>query len=129
MNGSPLSRLPSDWESHPTYRTLFGNQILDVMPSNVPGMRFSVKKAVSGYVLNLGLQLSGIGSEDEDLIISAKRLNAGPDASIYHLVPARVFRNKLPESFVTGQSHWYNNVRKSIEFCPKSSPRGEWRSG
>ncbi|KAI6313641.1 hypothetical protein MCOR30_010221 [Pyricularia oryzae] len=125
VNGSPLSRLPSDWEIHPTYRSLFGNQILDVMPSNVPGMRFSVKKAVSGYVLNLGLQSSGIGSEDEDFIISAKRLNAGPDASTYHLVPARVFRNKLPESFVTEQSHWYNDVRKSIEFCPKSSP---WES-
>ncbi|KAI6450144.1 hypothetical protein MCOR04_010535 [Pyricularia oryzae] len=125
VNGSPLSRLPSDWESHPTYRTLFGNQILDVIPSNVPGMRFSVKKAISGYILNLGLQLSEIRSENEDLIISAKRLNAGPDASIYYLVPARVFRNKLPESFVTGQFHWYNNMRKSIEFCPKFSP---WES-
>lgn len=41
VNGLPLARLPSEYESYLTYRSLFGKSQLDVMPSNIPGMQFS----------------------------------------------------------------------------------------
>jgi len=44
VNGLPLSRLPSDYESHATYLTLFGVRVLEVMPTMLDGMRFSGKK-------------------------------------------------------------------------------------
>ncbi len=43
VNGVPLARLPSVYESHSMYRTLFGSSALGVMPTAVPGTRYSGK--------------------------------------------------------------------------------------
>lgn len=56
VNGAPLSRLPSSFESHPMFKTLFGGQALDVIPSNIPGMQFLVKQALFDNVFNIGFQ-------------------------------------------------------------------------
>ncbi|KAI0107369.1 hypothetical protein F4776DRAFT_675198 [Hypoxylon sp. NC0597] len=112
INGSPLSRLPGNYEQHSIYTTLFGKSILEVVPSSVPGMRFSCKKQFKGHHLDLGLDES-----DEDLFIRAT--NAG---KTFELVPRRILENSFPAMFVDNFIHWYNNVDGYLEFCPQEEP-------
>ena len=56
VNGFPLNRLPPGYEEHPTYATLFGGAVLEVMPGDiVPGLVFSGKKHYAGHEVHLGL--------------------------------------------------------------------------
>ncbi|KAL8310667.1 hypothetical protein RB597_010488 [Gaeumannomyces tritici] len=107
VNGLPLSRLPPEYERHPTYRRLFSNTILYVMPSNMPGMQFGLKSKVAGYTVCLGMQI-------QDLVISA----CGENGVTFQIVPARLFESLLPESLVQGCTHWYNTFNHTVEFRP-----------
>ncbi|KAI6777666.1 uncharacterized protein J7T54_007393 [Emericellopsis cladophorae] len=49
VNGVPLSRLPGEYENHIMYRVLFGQTAIEVMPTTVPGMRFSAKNGIAGH--------------------------------------------------------------------------------
>ncbi|KAL8364190.1 hypothetical protein RB601_009770 [Gaeumannomyces tritici] len=109
VNNLPLSRLPAEYERHTIFQHLFGNTILDVMPSSIPGMQFSVKAIVSGYTVNLGHQDSG------DLIMSATHRGTGVT---FQIIPARLFKRHLPSSLVHDCTHWYNTARNSVEFRP-----------
>ncbi|KAJ4159587.1 uncharacterized protein LMH87_007528 [Akanthomyces muscarius] len=51
VNGLPLSRLPTPYQQHPTYATLFGKAALEILPTNIPGMAFSSKNLHHGYAL------------------------------------------------------------------------------
>lgn len=55
VNGQPLNRLPPQYSNHPTYRNLFSNTSMEVMPSNEPGMHFSAKFSHRGYNLHFGM--------------------------------------------------------------------------
>jgi hypothetical protein len=48
INGLPLARLPREYESHSTYKRLFGNKILEVIPSN-KGLYFETRNSVHGF--------------------------------------------------------------------------------
>lgn len=48
INGKPLSRLPANYEVHPTYQRLFGKKILEIVPST-KGMYFETRNAVEGF--------------------------------------------------------------------------------
>lgn len=46
INGQPLARLPVDYERHETYKILFGQSPVEVMPSDVPGCSFPLKGSI-----------------------------------------------------------------------------------
>jgi hypothetical protein len=48
INGLPLARLPREYESHPTYKRLFGNKVLEVIPSS-KGLYFETRNSVHGF--------------------------------------------------------------------------------
>lgn len=58
VNGLPLARLLSDYETHRTYCSLFGRSQLDVMPTNEPGMHFSCQAEYLGHTIHLGKETS-----------------------------------------------------------------------
>jgi hypothetical protein len=130
-NGLPLGRLPVEFGRDPVFRRLFGTTALDVMPSTIPGFRFSARNAFSGYTIHLGL------SADSELLVRAVGQN-----NSYELVPSSVFRKYLPVAFVEGPVHWYNMNDDSVEFrsygslwepAPsgwvqvRSNPSGPWK--
>ncbi|CAG8972326.1 hypothetical protein HYALB_00001729 [Hymenoscyphus albidus] len=128
VNGRPLARLPIKYESHAIYGSLFGHSALEVMPSLVPGMEFSTKAVYAGFTIHLGMQatIDSLGSPDTDLLLHAVRGDRK-----YDLLPSRVFRGKLPVSFIDDFTHWYDHVSNSIEFRPienpwSSSPANWW---
>ncbi|KAI6405712.1 hypothetical protein MCOR23_002529 [Pyricularia oryzae] len=123
VNGVPVSRVSTEYKEHPTYQLLFGESILDVMPSNSPGMQFSVKALVSGHTVNLGLE----GLVHQDLIVAAEKQEQDQKGRsvTWQLVPSRVFRRLLPVSFVESHVHWYDPSSNTIEFRPLSS---QWTS-
>lgn len=79
VDGLPLSRLPSKYESHPLYRTLFGQAAIEVMPTRLPGMELASKVRLHGYHLGFGLQ-------GPDFLVQA---HAAP-GHVYDLVPDRL---------------------------------------
>ncbi|KAE9371942.1 hypothetical protein N431DRAFT_456702 [Stipitochalara longipes BDJ] len=126
VNGVPLASLPSQYESHPTYRTLLGNSHLEVMPSTIKGMQYSGKKDYAGYALHFGITTSSSGSNNNDLLVQAVR-----EDQRYELIPARIFRNHFPAAFANNHVHWYDIKNKSVEFRrtedPWTSSRHNWK--
>ncbi|KAL7958018.1 hypothetical protein V8C34DRAFT_324717 [Trichoderma compactum] len=116
VNGLPPSRLPLSYEEHPVFEELLGREMIDVMPSDVPGTFFLSMKRHHGYELAFGMS----HSSPPQLIIVASKDNETLD-----LVPRSVLSSRLPESFITNYVHWYNRQSGLVEFRPVESA---WRS-
>jgi Protein of unknown function (DUF3638)/Protein of unknown function (DUF3645) len=119
VNGLPLARLPSEYERHPAYRTLFGHSSLEVMPTAVQGMQFSGKKEYAGYTLHFGINpIPGtLSSLKYDLLVQAVK-----DDRKCELVPSRVLRGEFPVAFVDEFVHWYDIIDDCLEFRPIEDP-------
>ncbi|TVY81339.1 hypothetical protein LSUE1_G008843 [Lachnellula suecica] len=117
VNGVPLKSLPSRYEGHQTYLTLFGNSALEVMPTAIAGMEFSGKKEHYGHTLHFGMVTRSTPLQQPDLLIQATKLNL-----IYHLLPRRIMRKFFPTAFVDGFVHWYDTSNNSVEFRPEEDP-------
>ncbi|KJZ70530.1 hypothetical protein HIM_10074 [Hirsutella minnesotensis 3608] len=113
VNGMPLSRMPPEFEAHPSYRTFFGSMLVEVMPTTEPGMRFSAKNTHHGYTMSFGIN----SLCSRDFLITASK-----EGKIFDLVPARVFDRELPHYFVQDHVHWYNRQSETIEFRRKDQP-------
>jgi hypothetical protein len=55
INGLPLDRLPSEYMQHPMYMPLFQKSTLEVVPTDRPGMEFSVKSTFHDCELHFGM--------------------------------------------------------------------------
>lgn len=117
INGRPLARLPSDYESHKTYRTLFGQSPVDVMPSELPGMQFSGQRKHMGQTIHLGKE-SIPGSEDFDICVRA----FSEEYRVREFVPVRLLTRAFPDAFVEDYAHWYDLDGGYVEFCPVKDP-------
>ncbi|KAK5165530.1 uncharacterized protein LTR77_009059 [Saxophila tyrrhenica] len=116
VNGLTLGQPGDEYQQHTLWRTLFGQAVIEVMPSNVPGMPCSIKTKHHGYVVHFGLQKSGSVT---DLL-----LRASSPSTVYELLPPRFFSGKFPESFIKDFVHWYDIARDAVEFRSVSEPWG-----
>ncbi|TQV95637.1 very large low complexity protein [Cordyceps javanica] len=116
VNGNPLSQLPARYKKHTTYRTLFGQRTLEVLPTDFSGMSLCSKKPYHGYNLFFGTDESVSG----DLVLLARSA-----VETCYLVPSRVFAESLPRHFVDDYVHWYTEKNQEVEFRDKKSP---WKS-
>lgn len=119
MNGHPLSRLPSEYESHPDYK-LFGSRRLEILPCSEPGMQFSARSKVDGHQVCLGLSQSSLEDNKRDLLMRATN-----DQAVYDLIPSRVFVGRVPSSFAHDFVHFFDAENRSVEFRPAKDP---WKS-
>ncbi|KAI1464850.1 uncharacterized protein F4812DRAFT_440689 [Daldinia caldariorum] len=119
VNGSPLGRLPREYETDYMYSILFGKSILEVVPSPVPGMRFSAKNTFNTHNLDFGLDNLdfGLDKQAQTLLIRAVTKDQA-----FELVPWSVLRGSFPTIFVENFVHWYSESDDCIEFCPKEQP-------
>lgn len=111
IDGSPLARLPPDYEAHPLYTVLFGNTALEVMPSTEPGWRFAGKTRHHGHQLQFSLR-------DSDLVVRA----TDHEGRVWHLLPPRLLEVHFPTSFVEQHVHWIDLTEDTVEFRPIDKP-------
>lgn len=121
INGKPLGRLPQDITSHATYVRIFGTKILDIVPSDMPGIEYATRLPISEWQVYLGLR-NGV------LIIQTKK-----DNDLFELIPHTIFSQDLPCLFVEEYTHWINlnSLSTEIEIRPlislwQSSPHN-WK--
>ncbi|KAI8962385.1 hypothetical protein F5Y11DRAFT_322850 [Daldinia sp. FL1419] len=121
VNGSPLGRLPRGYEQNPMYSILFGRSTLEVVPSPVPGMRFSSKRTFNGHSLDFDLDEPG----------KALLIRAVNNDETLELVPRNILQGSFPIMLVNNFVHWYNKAGDYVEFCPQDLPwthsRDNWR--
>ncbi|KAH6961733.1 hypothetical protein BKA56DRAFT_647758 [Ilyonectria sp. MPI-CAGE-AT-0026] len=110
VNGLPLSRLPKEYERHDDYERLFRGLILNVTPSNLPGMRFCTTQRFQGHTVHFGIQ-------DQDLLVRLEE-----NGSYLDLIPSRNFQGMLPHSFVNDYAHWYHNKTGIIQLHSLEDP-------
>lgn len=110
VDGSPLSRLSSRYESNDTYQKIFGHHTFQVIPSWLKNMQFASRQPYSGYTLHFGFKNS-------KLIIRATR---GVDS--FELIPSQVFKDMLPDMLVKDFVHWFHIETNTVEFREKQDP-------
>ncbi|KAH9180324.1 hypothetical protein EDB89DRAFT_11871 [Lactarius sanguifluus] len=112
IGGKPLGRLPQEIIKHPTYTSVLGARILDVVPANIPEMEFMTRSNVSGYQVFFSLR-------DGGLTLQARRPQ---DPRPLQLVPRTVFVDDFPKAFVDDCVHWLDLDTREVEFRPVKSP-------
>ncbi|KAJ8116579.1 hypothetical protein OPT61_g2025 [Boeremia exigua] len=117
VNGLPLTRLPSEYLSHPVYQPLFSGSALEVVPTDEPGMRFSAKTTYHEHKLHFGMAASDM------LVVAICGSNK------FELIPERVFTSQMPQAFVTSYIHWYEYDTGNVAFRPRHQPWNTANSG
>ncbi|KAI9679782.1 MAG: hypothetical protein M1817_004796 [Caeruleum heppii] len=114
VNGLPLSRLPASYESHPTFRRLFGEgqKIFNVIPSTMSGMSFETRDEFLGHQIYFGMY-------ESELIVRAKQ-----QQHVFELIPIDKLNGDFPEAFVCDFAHWLDLATGFVEWRPLSEA---WR--
>ncbi|KAF2706566.1 hypothetical protein K504DRAFT_492980 [Pleomassaria siparia CBS 279.74] len=110
VNGLPLARLPQVYMRHSMYSALFCKSALEVVPTAVPGFKFSAKHRYKGYELRFGMQ--GL-----DMLVQAVQ-----GEKHFDLLPSGLFVGKVPTSFVESFIHWYDHENEEVQFRPCNDP-------
>ena len=106
VDGRPLGRLPREYLSSPTYRRVFGSQILNVFAADMPGMLYMSSQKVHGYVAYFTLR-------EEKVVIKLCQ-----DSQVLQYIPHEIFKGDMPSKFVDNYVHWLDLSSHDIEFRP-----------
>ncbi|KAG1725810.1 uncharacterized protein EDB91DRAFT_1061951 [Suillus paluster] len=117
VDGKQLGRLPSEIVQHPTYRSIFGDRVFDIVPADIPGMDYATRGNLCDHQVSFALRNSN------DLIIRAKHIDR--DSPVLQLIPRQKFVDDLPMTLITGYTHWLNLRTSEIEIRPAET---EWKS-
>ncbi|KAF8555164.1 hypothetical protein OG21DRAFT_1572590 [Imleria badia] len=116
VNGKSLGRLSSDILQHPLYNLIFGEQVFDVIPSDLPGMDHSTRGMISNHRVHFSLT-----KKRSDLVIRAQRRQATGNSDILELIPQTKLEGDLPSVLIQGYAHWLNLSTSVIEVRPLDS--------
>ncbi|TDL21949.1 hypothetical protein BD410DRAFT_898545 [Rickenella mellea] len=108
IDGKPLGCLPSDMVRKATYNRIFGQTVLDIIPSDMPGMEFKARHLISGYEVYLS-------PRESELVIRTKQPNTG---DILELIPHNKLDGDLPQLLVQENVHWLHLSDRTIELRP-----------
>ncbi|KAI9890486.1 MAG: hypothetical protein M1814_003970 [Vezdaea aestivalis] len=120
INGISLTRLPHEYESHPTFRRLFGDgEILDVVPSSMSGMLFETRNKILDFQVFFGMY-------DSELIIRTKK-----GEEVLELLPVHALQDDFPRAFIHEFTHWLNKTTGIVQWRPLkrtwSTSSGNWQ--
>lgn len=120
VNGNPISKLPGEYTSHPTYRRLFGGLSLEVYPSTAIGAKFQSRNRYHGHQLYFNMTPGG------RLVIRVIG-----DGSTHELIPPQALEGDFPHVLVRNYVHWLQVDTNEVIWLPISSPwafdMAEWR--
>ncbi|KAJ8586504.1 hypothetical protein M405DRAFT_935342, partial [Rhizopogon salebrosus TDB-379] len=109
VDGKQLGRLPSTIMQHPTYQAIFCDQILDIVPADIPGMEYATRGNLYDHQVSFALR-------SNDLIIRAKHIHQ--NSPVLQLIPSQKFVDDLPMTLIEGHTHWLNLDTSEIEIRP-----------
>lgn len=119
VDGMPVGRLPKDYIRSDLYRRIYGSQILDVVPADMPGMSFMTAQGVQDYKVYFAMR-------DGRVVIRTRK-----GQEVLELIHPECFDGDLPANFVNDYAHWLDLSSKEIEFrpidLPWSSSGSNWR--
>lgn len=115
VNGAPLRGLPAEYESHPTYRILFGRSRLQVSPTSVNGMLLEANEEFENNKVYFGAIKSTDGSVNQHFPVRAELFS-----TMYDLVPPDLFIGLLPTRFIEDYVHWFDSSGRCVHFRPKN---------
>lgn len=110
VNGVLLDQPPQAYRAHPQWSTLFGKNVVEIMPSTVPGFQFSTKRQFGGYSVHLGM-ING------DLVVRATKGDI-----TYEMIPRRLVEKAYPVSFGDNYIHWFNAATNTVQFRLVDNP-------
>ncbi|KAL4069248.1 hypothetical protein J3A83DRAFT_4095931 [Scleroderma citrinum] len=108
INGGSLGRLPFDVQMDPLFTSIFGGQVLDVVPGDMTGMEYATRGFISEHCVYFRMT----GGE---LVIKAKK-REGSD--VLQLIPPHKLATDLPRVLVEKHVHWLNISTRLIEIRP-----------
>ncbi|KAG1894551.1 uncharacterized protein F5891DRAFT_714827 [Suillus fuscotomentosus] len=117
VDGKQLGRLPSTIVQHPTYQSIFSDQVLDIVPADIRGMEYATCGNFCDHQVSFAL------CDSNDLIIRAKHIKH--DSPLLQLIPSHKFVDDLPTILVAGHTHWFNLHTNEIEIRPAENA---WKS-
>ncbi|KAG2112536.1 uncharacterized protein F5147DRAFT_791070, partial [Suillus discolor] len=117
VDGKQLGRLPSKIAQHPTYKSIFGDKVLDTILADIRGMEYTTRGNFCDHQVSFALR------DSNDLIIRAKHVEH--DSPILQLIPSHKFVEDLPTPLVVGHTHWLNLQTNEIEIRPAGNA---WKS-
>ncbi|KAF8597292.1 hypothetical protein BDV93DRAFT_596925, partial [Ceratobasidium sp. AG-I] len=112
IDGLPLGQLPVEYMNHGSYMRLFGQKVLDVIPTSSPNMIFQTRFDIEGHQV-----LFALDRRNNSLRIQARKNNV-----MLELVPHSELADDFPAYFSSEFHHWANAQTKVIEFRPLSKP-------
>ncbi|KAK3116175.1 hypothetical protein LTR53_003724 [Teratosphaeriaceae sp. CCFEE 6253] len=116
VNGLPLDRLPRKYVDHRSYRTLFGDSTIEIMPTEMAGMDFAAKDWFAGHQIVFGMHTRP-GVDAANLLVQAVR-----DDKRYELLPSDLLLGLFPAAFIEDHVHWYDLDLGVVEFRPAMEP-------
>lgn len=125
INGSPLTRLPERYRSHPTYLRLFGKRMLNVIPSRLPGMLYSSYRDQKGWGVHFAMAdkkliIQSLYRPYTDQAVRQRDPETGSD--IWEYIDPEDLGRDLPSTFVNRFSHWINLRTRVVVFRPVDDP-------
>ncbi|EFR01627.1 hypothetical protein MGYG_04630 [Nannizzia gypsea CBS 118893] len=106
VNGLPLTRLPPSYTLHRTYQRIFGEKVLEVVPSTMADMIFETRAKICGHQVSFRMH-------DSELVIRTKVYG-----HIYELIPDTALTRDFPDAFVQQYAHWLEVSTGRVEWRP-----------
>ncbi|KAF9011492.1 hypothetical protein BDZ89DRAFT_1077751 [Hymenopellis radicata] len=124
VDGKPIGNLSSNITEHPTYRRIFSNAVLRVIPAGEAGFDYKTVVNVSGNQVFFALR-------QDELVVEARSSSLDAPETRQRYIPHTYFVGDLPTPLVASCTHWLDLSSGQIELRPleslwTSSPRN-WR--
>ncbi|KAL4077990.1 hypothetical protein J3A83DRAFT_4087275 [Scleroderma citrinum] len=111
VNGRSLGRLPLGIQKDPLFTSIFGGQVLEVVPGDMLGMEYATRGFISEHCIYFRMT----GGE---LVIKAKKRECD---DVLQLIPPHKLVSDLPRVLIENHVHWLDLSTSSIEIRPLSS--------
>ena len=106
INGQTSNRLPDAYTKHELYVRIFGDQVLSVAPSVMPGFIYMTCQLIEGHSIHFALF-------DDDLVIRSVRGN-----HTWELIPHNRFVGDIPHVLIEEYVHWLDVSSRTVELRP-----------
>jgi hypothetical protein len=110
VDGKRIGKVPNNIKNTTLFLQLFGNSVLRVFASDLPGMNCRISQHIEGNEVHLGIR-------DGKSVVKA-RLNG----EVFIAIPRTTFHETLPGHFIDSFHHWMNEGTGEIEFRPLDRP-------
>ncbi|KAH8827595.1 hypothetical protein DL96DRAFT_1599589 [Flagelloscypha sp. PMI_526] len=116
VDGRSMGVLPQDIVDSFTYRRLFGQTVVEVMPSYLAGCDYMSRSPINGYKVFFGY------ADTKPLVRALPHSSRDHGRGIIEYITEGVFLRDLPWNLARDSVQWIDLTSRVIEFRPAHSP-------